>query len=665
VENNHEISENQRSYRPEIDGLRAIAVLAVLIFHAGLGWARCGYFGVDVFFVISGFLITSNIEKEIALDKWSLVGFYEKRIRRIVPALFSVLCICTAISWLFVSTQDLIFYSRSMIATLLFGSNFFFEHAIDYFHPNGAAIPLLHTWSLAVEEQFYLLYPLLLFFLRPLSRQARKQVILGLIFISLLYFIIFQYRLGTSMFYSPLSRAWEILLGALVYYLDGKSFSTGSFRLRQALSFLGLFLILTSVFGIYENADGFSLWAFFPVSGACLILYSSDPRITVNKILSYPVLTGIGLISYSLYLWHQPVFAYATIFFGPHSFAVAWGLVLFALAIATVSWKFVEQPFRKRDFWTRKQIFTRFAGLSIMLLVAGLVGKKFGDVRLLYSRADYGPLESPLGFDANPELHSGCFLQFAEQTASDFDFKKCVPEPGKRKRILLIGDSHAASLANPLKNYFANKDVDVATLTVAYCIPFVEHFSNTDAQVTNQRCQKINSRLTDLATSGKFDLVILSAFYLEWGDRQSQSPSYHSFWADFRKTLIDYQTHGSHLVLLGQFPLWTKSLPELLFLESRNPLRVVPTFSPADLDMSAIATDKKLSSIAAELEIPFISLTANLCRPNGCRRMVSRNQRSVPIAFDYGHLSEPGGEFILEQFLGPQLLKILLSNGKD
>lgn len=296
------------TYRKEIDGLRAIAVMAVIIAHSGLGWLPGGWVGVDVFFVISGFLITSIIQRDLDRGTFSFRDFYTRRIRRIFPALFAMLVVTTVLGWLMMTPSELIDLSASVFFTVLFLSNGFFIDFVDYFGPSAEAIPLLHTWSLAVEEQFYILFPAIAWvFWRIRGR--------GALFAGIVVLIVFSLGLAewgwrneakANYFFSP-SRFWEILLGSAAAVV----LQTRTRPQIAALGWVGVAMLAVS-FVFFNHATPFpSLYALIPTVGTVLLLVFTPETGVLSAILKSSPMRWIGLISFSAYLWHQPVFVLA------------------------------------------------------------------------------------------------------------------------------------------------------------------------------------------------------------------------------------------------------------------------------------------------------------------------------------------------------------------
>jgi peptidoglycan/LPS O-acetylase OafA/YrhL len=336
-------------YRAEIDGLRALAVLPVILFHAGFEWFSGGFVGVDVFFVISGYLITTIIISEMAEGKFSIVNFYERRARRILPALFFVMAACLPFAWLWLTPSDLKDFGQSLVAVSTFSSNILFWLESGYFDTAAELKPLLHTWSLAVEEQYYILFPI---FLMLTWRLGIKWI---LILLSIVFFISLgiaqwgAYNSPTAAFFLLPTRGWELLVGVFAAFYLKYNTHLKSHSLNQALSLLGFCLIVYSIIAFDETTPFPSLYALVPTIGTGLLILCTVPKTLVHKLLSLKFIIGIGLISYSAYLWHQPLLAFARHrLLGEVSELTLIALCLISLVLAWFSWKFVEAPFRNK-----------------------------------------------------------------------------------------------------------------------------------------------------------------------------------------------------------------------------------------------------------------------------------------------------------------------------
>lgn len=365
-------------YRKEIDGLRSIAVLPVIFFHAGISVFSGGYIGVDVFFVISGYLITSIIITEIDSKKFTIREFYERRARRILPALFFVIATCIPFAWAWMTPTQLEDFSQSLIAVSMFSSNLLFWTESGYFSPNAELKPLLHTWSLAVEEQYYIFFPV---FILATWRFGKRFVFLALLAIGAGSLLLSQWGASNhpnANFYLLPTRLWELLAGSLLalYLLMNQVGSRDkSAVIDQTFSVVGLALIFYSIFYFGEQTPFPSLYSLVPVVGTALIILYASPNTAAARFLSNKVLVSIGLISYSAYLWHQPLFAFARLrIVDEPSWLVMLALGGLSLALAFFSWRFIERPFRSRSRISKARVFSFACIASTLIAGLGAVG---------------------------------------------------------------------------------------------------------------------------------------------------------------------------------------------------------------------------------------------------------------------------------------------------
>jgi peptidoglycan/LPS O-acetylase OafA/YrhL len=351
-------------YRREIDGLRALAVVPVILFHAHVPYLPGGFIGVDIFFVISGFLITSLLAEDLATDRFSLVTFYERRARRILPALFFVMLITLPPAFALMLPSQLEDYAASLAAVVVFLSNFFFLSQVGYFAPDAELQPLLHTWSLGVEEQFYLLFPPLL---AILWHRLRRYTLAVLCLIAMASFLICIWGASENParnFYFTGSRAWELMAGAVAALVVRRTRIRGN----SGLAALGFGLILGAFFLWTPGTPAPGAWMLIPVVGTVLILVFAQKGTTTERFLSYPGFVSIGLVSYSAYLWHQPLFAFARLYFVAEPPApIMAALTVLTFLLAWMTWAMIERPFRRKSARI-------LANQRSLFLVAGLTG---------------------------------------------------------------------------------------------------------------------------------------------------------------------------------------------------------------------------------------------------------------------------------------------------
>lgn len=463
--------ENAVKYRPDIDGLRALAVIPVIFFHAGFTVLKGGFVGVDIFFVISGYLITAILLKDLQEGKFSLVNFYERRARRILPALFFVVFLSVVIAWLVLSPQDMKRFSESVAATAIFSSNIFFWKTSGYFDAAAALKPMLHTWSLAVEEQFYIGFPLLLLLLWKFCKRRMIIPIAGFFILSLCFSHWGILNNPFSTFYLLPGRMWELLLGALIAVYHKKPAADYQVTiLKQFLSFLGIGFIAFSFF-VYDKKILYpSFYTLLPTLGAGLIILFSGPRTHAYRFLSNRILVQIGLMSYSLYLWHQPLFAFAR----HYSFSMPSGEIMLMICavlfpLSYVSWKFVEQPFRRKNFIGRKKIF-----FLSSLFIMGMLG--FGAI---------GHVTNGFEFRFNDRLK-----RIYESQNDQSVYKEFIGN-GDKTSIAIIGDSHAHVVLKELEARFTKLGLRAQVLSKAGCPPITHVYSYNMGDLKNE-CDGFN-----------------------------------------------------------------------------------------------------------------------------------------------------------------------------
>ncbi len=436
-------------YRRDIDGLRALAVIPVVLYHARLGPFTGGFIGVDVFFVISGYLITSLITEEMRQDKFSIIKFYERRVRQILPALFLViLCTCAAAAWLMMPGQFDNF-GKSVASTSIFSSNILFWRQAGYFAAPAADKPLLHTWSLAVEEQFYIAFPLLLFVIR---RWLKGGWVVWLVPAAMISFAVCLW--GTThkpeaTFYLAPTRAWELLVGSL---LALETVPELGHRLwRELAGLVGLGLVAWGVVTFTPQTSFPGANGLFPVGGAALIIYSGGGGETiVSRLLSTKVLVAIGLISYSLYLWHWPLIVFVSSWNIFELSSIQMGAVVAAsFVLAALSWKFVELPFRRKGgVFQPPYLFGSAAG--VMLCFAGFgLAVHFSNGLPHRLPALAAQLAATSSAEDDP-LRDKCVAGYRQLIAAEYAVANCVYGADVEPHYAVWGDSHAEALIGML-----------------------------------------------------------------------------------------------------------------------------------------------------------------------------------------------------------------------
>ena len=460
-------------YRPEIDGLRAIAIIPVLLFHSGLPYLTGGYLGVDVFFVISGFLITQIIITEINNENFSLLRFYERRARRILPALFAMIVFVSALTPVFIdSPKNLNEFGDSVLSVVFFISNVYFFLTSGYFGTVSELSPLLHTWSLAVEEQFYVIFPILAIACLYFGKKYLTVVIFLSIIVSILIAEWGWRNSPIGNFYLAPTRAWELLVGSLgaIYSTQKNTVLLGKIG-RSILSASGLLMVLASYLTFTSGTPHPSAITLIPVIGTLLVILFSDHRNICGKTLNNRVLVHFGLISYSLYLWHQPILAFAKIETSPElDFGTQIFVFTLIYAISVLSYRYVETPFRNRKSFSRARIFKySAASLFFMAGIGFLCSFNVSILKLFYpdNMKRYEMMLVSANSHEQQVVHEEeCKFNYE---SLNHTFKKRFGDCSKKygKAIVIIGGSHGIDLYNAIA--INSKYKFIVGLTKGYC----------------------------------------------------------------------------------------------------------------------------------------------------------------------------------------------------
>lgn len=437
------------AYRKEIDGLRALAVLPVLFFHAGFQAFSGGFVGVDIFFVISGYLITSILIRELDDGTFSLLKFYERRARRILPALCTVILVSVVAGYIIMLPDQWKTLLQSAISVIFFASNIFFWLQDDYFSAASEEMPLLHSWSLAVEEQYYIIFPVILIML---WRFGRNPVLSLIVVLTVISFFSAEYgsrHYSSANFYLLFGRAWEIFAGSITaFYMSRTDRKMFNRPFHIFASWAG-FLILCCAIFLFDKETPFpSAYAILPVMGTVLIIIFANSEHGIGKILSTPVLVGVGLISYSLYLWHQPVFAFARLLFFDLNGVMKIALIALSIGLAVVSYFLIERPARYR--WLKNYKPPMFLAIAsiIPIAMAAIAGL------LLIQKIQ--PMISAIPY-------AGANKEWVYERNLD---------GARLGRIILYGDSHARQYAGAVEDYAAVSAFDFQLLAGPACISF-------------------------------------------------------------------------------------------------------------------------------------------------------------------------------------------------
>ena len=455
------------SYRPEIDGLRAIAVFAVIFYHAQISifeieLFKGGFVGVDIFFVISGYLITSIIIKELEnTGSFSFKYFYERRIRRILPALLFVMLASLPFAWIYLLPGSFIDFSKSILYSLGFSSNFYFHWSGQaYDAENSLLKPFLHTWSLSVEEQFYIIFPVFFIILFTYLRKYLLHIMIIIFLLSLLMSDWSSKKYVSATFYLLHTRIWEILAGSILGYLEIKfGHRSKNKSLNLILPSFGFLLIGSSIVLFNEEMFHPSLITIIPVMGVCLIIWFSNKNEILTKFLSSKPLVGLGLISYSLYLWHYPIFAFGRIKGGAPSQYDKFEWIILTIFLSIISYFLIEKFFRNKN--------NQFKKISFVMSPFALIIILF-NLNILNTNKHQNRLTELYNFNFN-------LLNHYENFKETNDFKKyctdekCVYNLQEKKNIILLGDSHARTLLPGLFDFAKQNNFGFISSIVPGC----------------------------------------------------------------------------------------------------------------------------------------------------------------------------------------------------
>lgn len=653
------------NYRREIDGLRAIAVLPVILFHAGFETFSGGFVGVDVFFVISGYLITTIILAELEQGKFSIVNFYERRARRILPALFLVMFVCIPFAWFWLLPSDMKDFSQSIFAVSVFASNILFLRESGYFDTAAELKPLLHTWSLAVEEQYYVLFPLFLLLFWKLGKRW-ILVTLGLVFVASLAVAQWAaYAKPAAAFYLLPTRGWELLIGAFsAFYLSKASRKDFGKTVSEVGGWLGVALILYAVF-TYSKATPFpGLYALVPTLGTLLIILFATQQTTVGRFVGNGAFVGIGLVSYSAYLWHQPLLAFArTYTFNQLDIQLTTTLIFLSFVLAFLSLKYVETPFRSKSKIARKSIFSLSLLGVIFFILFGAVG---------HIKDGFPGNQAPI----NDAFFDWQYPGNLSKTNIDGYYKL---QAGKPIDVLFFGDSHAEQFA-PLPSEMMALGLNVGFLSEGGCPPVPNLLDEL-----HPHCFNLFDRLHQvLSAEANVSKVLVAGCFNCYFIEQSHSASnpghnYNYYYLSGGEKLL-FRSGKGQAEALASLHNFLKSLSaryKLVFIgdnplsESFNPSVILsyklrggsvffknryPTFSQKEFQVSKeeLILDDQLRA-ATPFGASYISLVDIVCPGGICR---ASDDKGLPLYKDRNHMRPA----FVKEVVGPHLMKHLRSD---
>jgi len=621
-------------YRAEIDGLRALAVVPVILFHAGFELFSGGFVGVDVFFVISGYLITTILIEDIENRRFSIVNFYERRARRILPALFLVMLVCIPFAWMWMLPSQMKDFSQSLVAVSLFASNILFWRESGYFAAAAEEKPLLHTWSLAVEEQYYVLFPIFLILAWRFSKNRVFWMIVAMAAISLLLSEWGWRNQATANFYLAPTRAWELFAGSLAAFIVQKQ----GVQKNDLLALVGLAAIIFSIFFYDETTPFPSVYALVPVLGVVMLVLYADKATFAAKLLSTKAFVGIGLISYSAYLWHQPLFAFAKIRLLEPSEALFVALSMISFTLAYFSWRYVEAPFRRRTpiIRNRTMLFSSSIVLIALFATFGSIGHLTnGFTASSKTRVLLNSLSERT--TVNHGISSTCEGEF---TLSDDCTTSSMPT------VLLWGDSFAMHLYQGL--HASNEEVKLRQITTSSCSPILGvsqlNFSKNKGFDWANRCIDFNNRVYEwLQNNESVQFVVLSSPF-GWVGNESmitlngelKEPNFELALNAFKHTIGKIKSLGVGVIVVSPTPRSGDDIGKCLTKKYQFNLSIDCDFKYSE---SSYRYDfmEEVSKFS-----PVYWLHSDICQKGNC----SSETQGIFLYRDSGHLSKEGSAFL-------------------
>lgn len=656
---------SQLAYRKELDGLRGIAVLAAIFFHAGMHWCSGGFVGVDMFFVLSGYLMAAIIVREKQAGTFSLWVFYERRLRRILPALLVTICACVPAAWYLMPPRLLEDFFQSVITALLFIPKAAVWPAEGYFDVASYQKPLLHLWSLTVEAQFYLLFPLLLLACLRMGRKFLVAAVAILLVASLAEAQRSSAQPSVLHFYLFSTRAWELLAGALIAFYECWHGRKGSRALRYVISGVGMAMLGYAIVMFNPLVPFPSIYTALPVAGTMCLIFALGKDMFLARVLGSSWLAGVGVVSYSAYLWHQPLFVFARLYMpsppGPLHY---WGLTLLALGIAAASWKWVEQPLRNRRLVAPAKMFLLLVPVWTLLMVAGIAGQQsegFKDSYALPKSVEESFVRSP--------RQKECF---AKDNIHDRPDWLCdIGSEDNPISFMLYGDSHALSLLPAFEEKAMQMNLHGVFTGTHGCPPLLLiHTVRADSSLRN--CHALNQRVYDYVKAHQIKKLYLTArwaFYVrdtigvESEDYLSLTKegaegfamSRQAFEVGLAETIRQYNALGVELVIFAQVPRQKADVQQIYHNAlSRNPAlfnsNLHARFLPRGDHEQWQSTNRLIfAPYANEEKIRFIVLDDVFCDAQVCRF----GSDKLSYYYDDDHLSVAGSLLLKDKIPMP------------
>jgi peptidoglycan/LPS O-acetylase OafA/YrhL len=655
------------NYRADIDGLRAIAIALVLAFHAAPFAAPGGFVGVDVFFVVSGYLITGLLTQAMYEGNFTFAAFYFRRIKRLFPALALVLAATLIAGNLILNSADYKSLGVHTAASAGFVVNLLLYSESSYFDESAILKPLLHLWSLGVEEQFYIVWPMvLLIAIRRRLPLFGVAATIGLV--SFASNVLTVSSNPAAAFYLPQNRFWELMIGACAWIATDRPNSAiagTNLRLRSAAATLGVALIVISaaILNPFLNFPGW--WALLPTAGTAAALLAG-PRGWLNRtMLSQRAMVWLGKISYPLYLWHWPLLSFLYRFSANDKPAVVIRTRILAIAVSIVlAWLTHVIVERRANGLFQRRPRVVVAAASISMLVLGFAGLAHlppqspqGEVSRL-AKLESFIAENPREKDWRRRK---CFLfpEDAESHARAFIENNCDGgDPPKRPLILLAGDSTAAQLYPGLARYYGDS-LTIAEFTSAFCAPLIEHMRLLSTRTATAKCREANDFIFSRAEAMRPDVILVSADFSTYDDEAGFAyPGFEEAFVANMQSLRERT--GAEIVVVGQLPIWRDGLPRFLADLIRKSLPI-PEFSGEALKLDVFDVDARLKNASWGPGVEYISMMDNLCHRRECRVLTDAGGEFPAniIAFDRIHLSDAGAFFVVKEIIAKALSKFL------
>lgn len=639
-------------YRAEIDGLRALSVLPIILFHANIGLLRGGFIGVDIFFVISGYLITTILMGELKTQRYSIINFYARRARRILPALLFVLFFTTFFAAVTLSPIQLGEYFKSLFSVSVFASNFYFWSESGYFSPQMEYTYLLHTWSLAVEEQYYLIFPVFLSIAWRFGKKWAFSALLLLTIASFVFCLVAEKYYPDGNYYLTPSRMWELFAGAIAaFILDARQI-----RGNNILSFVGLALIAVPMF-LYDERTPFpSAYALPPILGAVLLILFCTKNTLLAQLLSIKPMVGIGLISYSAYLWHQP-FLVVLRLMEPAAIIAEyreWIAIALTFIAGVFSYHYIEQPFRKKKPHRFPPLKTVLVSAMVLMLVCGASLVFAKNSHLLFSDRELSLMASA----KRSNLKSCTDPQ-----------NLCSPDATDEIDVLLLGDSNAYHFSTALNELAQKHGQRFVNMTLGGCLPLSQFYRLDQKQVATKKCRNFNATIRESLQARTFDgTVVLSAAWLLYlystdlyaeetarsdlknisvislsndGKTTLDNTLQEEFWHYLENAIGFLSLQTDNLVVIGPMP------PALVNFDKRRSLLSAAASQRATFEEYNAPFETEIRRLQKKYSFTYLTPADRICKGQLCHVADEEGY----LYGDPTHLSRHGQEVIMKPLL--------------